>query len=140
MEMTFHRRGAQIAERDAECQSSLRWPQRSLRLCREFPMKKGSWFFTFPLQGGTNVSTSSGDESDLILTAVDVRRAAAENVLSTDDAEQLLRWAQAQRTSSRLSATAPREKAKGLNMVMVAYYFGAMLMIDRKSTRLNSSH
>ena len=76
------------------------------------------------------MSTSSGDESDLILTAVDVRRAAAENVLSTDDAEQLLRWAQAQRTSSRLSATAPREKAKGLNMVMVAYYFGAMLMIS----------
>ena len=76
------------------------------------------------------MSTSSGDESNLALSAADVRRAAAEDVLSVDAAEQLLRWANEQRTSSRLSATAPREEAKGLNMVMVAYYFGAMLMIS----------
>ena len=32
MKLTLHRRGAETAERDAECQPSLRWSQRSLRL------------------------------------------------------------------------------------------------------------
>lgn len=68
------------------------------------------------------------------LSAEDVRRAATANVLSRDDAERLLQWAQDQRTelSAATADAAIRavEQNKGFNLVTVAYYFGAMLIIS----------
>ena len=40
MKLRLHRRGAESAPRDAECQSSLRWSQRTLRLRGESPSKR----------------------------------------------------------------------------------------------------
>ena len=43
MKLSLHRGGAETAERDAQCQPSLRWSQRSLSLRGEVTSKKGSW-------------------------------------------------------------------------------------------------
>jgi hypothetical protein len=56
----------------------------------------------------------------------DIRDAGADGVISPDDAERLIVW---------LSSQQPKElplveTAKGFNLVTVAYYFGAMLMIS----------
>ena len=45
MKLTLHRRGAETAERDAECQPSLRWSQRSLRLRGELRIKEVIFLF-----------------------------------------------------------------------------------------------
>ncbi len=70
--------------------------------------------------------TADSSRGDLLVSAVDIRRAASQGVIRQEDAERLLEWA------SRGSATspAPRERRKGLNIVSVAYYFGALLMIS----------
>lgn len=71
---------------------------------------------------------------NVLLSAEDIRRAASANVLSKDDAERLLQWAHDQRAelSTTTDGVAIRavEQRKGLNIVTVAYYFGAMLMIS----------
>jgi hypothetical protein len=69
----------------------------------------------------------------LLLSVEDIRRAAGANVLSHDDAERLVEWAKqtlvvATKTDSE--AIQSVEQRKGLNLVTVAYYFGAMLMIS----------
>ena len=71
--------------------------------------------------------------SGLSLSVEDIRRAAMANVLSQDAAEGLLQWAHDQRASLSSSTDTARqtvEQRKGLNLVTVAYYFGAMLMIS----------
>jgi hypothetical protein len=72
--------------------------------------------------------------STILLSADDIRRAAMANVLSQDAAENLLQWAHDQKAalSQRTDAAAIQavEQRKGLNLVTVAYYFGAMLMIS----------
>jgi hypothetical protein len=72
--------------------------------------------------------------STLLLSAEDVRQAATANVLSQADAERLLQWAHDRQAAvpTRTDAAAIQvvEQRKGLNLVTVAYYFGAMLMIS----------
>jgi hypothetical protein len=77
------------------------------------------------------IMTSSPYDSpdpDIALSADDVLRAADEGVLARADAERLVAWGRDQAVSG-----APRQKPveapKGLNLVTVAYYSGAMLVI-----------
>lgn len=81
------------------------------------------------------MSTTQSDPrgSELLLTLSDIYRAAAEGVLSQAEAERLVKWGYEQRFEHSLlhetRSQAP-EQRKGLNLVTVAYYFGAMLMIS----------
>ena len=78
-------------------------------------------------------TTSSTEENELTLTATDIRSAAVEGVLSRDDAEHLVEWGYERRATlpqGPAPAAASIEQKKGLNLVTVAYYFGAMLMIS----------
>jgi hypothetical protein len=71
---------------------------------------------------------------ELFLSASDIRRAVAEEVLPRADAERLIDWGYEQRFNRTLlkepAAEPAPETRKGLNAVTVAYYFGAMLMIS----------
>jgi hypothetical protein len=67
----------------------------------------------------------SGPASDEVsLSPSDLLRAVAEGVVSRADAEALIDWA---RRGGR--AAAPPEQRKGLNVVSVLYYGGALIMI-----------
>lgn len=70
----------------------------------------------------------------LLLSVEDIRRAAGANILSQQDAERLLQWAREQQTNltteGDFESAQSVEQRKGLNLVTVAYYFGAMLMIS----------
>ena len=63
---------------------------------------------------------------ELSLTSSDIYLAAEQGVIRQDDAERLVRWGF---EHSGLSGPAAVEQRKGLNLVTVAYYFGAMLMV-----------
>jgi hypothetical protein len=65
-------------------------------------------------------------DSQITLTAHDIEAAIAEQILTPGDANRLFAWAQARAGATR---QADVETAKGLNLVTVAYYFGAMMMI-----------
>jgi len=56
----------------------------------------------------------------------DIRDAGADGVISPDDAERLIVWLSSQQPEEADTV----EAAKGFNLVTVAYYFGAMLMIS----------
>jgi hypothetical protein len=76
---------------------------------------------------------SETSNSELSLTSADIYLAAEQGVLLQADAERLVRWGFEQRFNhSRLAEPqAPVvERRKGFNLVTVAYYFGAMLMIS----------
>ncbi len=81
------------------------------------------------------MSTSHSDttNSELSLTSSDIYRASDEGVLLQADAERLVQWGYEQRFNRSVlmepMALAP-EQRKGFNLVTVAYYFGAMLMIS----------
>src|SRR5438132_154409 len=69
----------------------------------------------------------------ILLSREDIDRAAAEGVLSATDADQLVSWACGERSRNLIARDSPRsapERSKGFNLVMVLYYFGAMLMIS----------
>lgn len=71
-------------------------------------------------------------DDQLLLSASDIRQAAADEIISEFESERLIRWAverRAETPSHGLSREAP-EQMKGFNLVTVAYYFGAMLMIS----------
>lgn len=72
--------------------------------------------------------TEATAETDLLLTASDILRAADEGVLPRREAERLVEWGRARRGETKPRVEA--EAQKGLNAVTVAYYFGAMLMIS----------
>lgn len=75
---------------------------------------------------------TSDSEHELSLTSSDIYRAAEEGVLLHADAERLLRWGHANRQAV-LTEPPPAlvvEQQKGFNLITVAYYFGAMLMIS----------
>jgi hypothetical protein len=74
-------------------------------------------------------STLDQSTPHFVLTASDLRRAALESVLSAEDVERLIAWGVRQSTTPQPTAQAV-EKAKGLNLATIAYYFGAMLMIS----------
>lgn len=64
-------------------------------------------------------------DSSIRVSISDIRDAGADGVISPDDAERLIHW-----LSGQAPQTGPLpETAKGFNIVTVAYYFGAMLMI-----------
>src|SRR5438105_13193385 len=72
------------------------------------------------------------NDNQLSFSAEDIVRAAAEGVIDKEDAGRLIAWGYKHRFEFG-SATPPiiaAEQAKGLNIVTVAYYFGAMLMIS----------
>ena len=65
----------------------------------------------------------------------DIRDAGVDGVISPDDAERLIAW-----LSNQQPEEAPAvETAKGFNLVTVAYYFGAMLMISACAWFLGNS-
>jgi hypothetical protein len=77
-------------------------------------------------------SDSDTSNSELSLTSSDIYLAADEGVLLRADAERLVQWGFEQRFKQADGAeppAAPVESRKGFNLVTVAYYFGAMLMI-----------
>lgn len=81
------------------------------------------------------MSTPTSDPSnpELSLTPSDIYLAAEQGVLPQDDAERLVRWGYEQRfnrTGLAEPAAPVVEQRSGLNLVTVAYYFGAMLMIS----------
>lgn len=77
--------------------------------------------------------SSQKDYAQVVLSAEDINRAAAEGVLAQEDADRLVRWAFDQHFN-RLLIPEPQipapEQRKGFNLVTVLYYFGAMLMIS----------
>ena len=75
---------------------------------------------------------SNEREHELRLSATDIDRAIDERIISREDGERLLKWGYDQHfeTGPRIPAERPPEAARGLNLVTVAYYFGAMLMIS----------
>ena len=78
-------------------------------------------------------NSSPPNQEGILLSASDINRAAAEGVLSQNDADRLTHWAYDQRFNGLLISE-PRppapEQRKGFNLVTVLYYFGAMLMIS----------
>jgi len=76
---------------------------------------------------------SDNQNSELSLTSADIYRAAEEGVFLHADADRLVQWGYEQRFN-RSGITEPKslpaERRKGFNLVTVAYYFGAMLMIS----------
>lgn len=76
---------------------------------------------------------SETSNSELSLTSSDIYLAAEQGVLQQADAERLVRWGFEQRFN-RSEFAEPKaiavERRKGFNLVTVAYYFGAMLMIS----------
>ena len=63
----------------------------------------------------------------LVLTVRDLREAADAGVIAEYDVEKLVRWASERSAGTRAAQV---EHTKGFNLVTVAYYFGAMLMIS----------
>jgi hypothetical protein len=74
------------------------------------------------------------DPKSFVFTITDLRQAANEGVISPEAAADLISWGyerEAKFVRDRgLSSQAAIEQPKGFNLVMVAYYFGAMLMIS----------
>jgi hypothetical protein len=66
-------------------------------------------------------------DGEINISISDIRDAGADGVISSDDAERLISWLSAQAVDETASTT---ETAKGFNLVTVAYYFGALLMIS----------
>lgn len=73
-------------------------------------------------------------DHELSLTSSEIYRAADEGVLPRADAERLVQWGFEQRFNQSSGVAEPKavpvEQRRGLNLVTVAYYFGAMLMIS----------
>jgi hypothetical protein len=71
---------------------------------------------------------TSSDHNDLpILSSRQLNEAAAEGIISDHQAAKLLAWAAARNSGAQGRSI---EHSKGFNLVTVAYYFGAMLMIS----------
>ena len=69
---------------------------------------------------------------EVSLSFAEIRQAAADGVIGEESANALIGWAYDRPTKSVMIAAGPNapEQAKGFNIVTVAYYFGAMLMIS----------
>ena len=75
------------------------------------------------------MSQPSPDQSEILLSIADLERAAAEGVLSYAEVREIAAWADKQSLPRSPLIKAPAEHRKGLNLVTVIYYFGALLMI-----------
>jgi hypothetical protein len=68
---------------------------------------------------------------EILLSIADIRRAAVEGAITEAEAQRLIEWACVLDADRDLNAPPPPvESSKGLNLITVAYYFGAMLMIS----------
>jgi len=65
-------------------------------------------------------------DGEINFSVSDIRDAGADGVISPDDAERLIAWLSKQEPAEAAAV----ETEKGFNLVTVAYYFGAMLMIS----------
>jgi len=65
-------------------------------------------------------------DGEMQISISDIRDAGGAGVISPDEAERLIHWLSGQPAEEKTSP----EAAKGFNLVTVAYYFGAMLMIS----------
>ena len=79
------------------------------------------------------MQNNSEETNSVQLTASDLFRAAEAGIISQADSQKLIEWAERE-VESRESVIAgtdmPKvEATRGFNLVTVAYYFGAMLMI-----------
>jgi hypothetical protein len=68
----------------------------------------------------------------IVLSTDDIQRAADEGVITQGSSDELIKWATERigTADTMHSVTPSPERGKGLNLVTVAYYFGAMLMIS----------
>jgi hypothetical protein len=73
--------------------------------------------------------TDPTSQEAVLLSMEDIRQAAAEGVVTEAEAQRLVEWACARPVLTERAAPAV-EASKGFNMVTIAYYFGAMLMIS----------
>src|SRR5216110_1507117 len=73
---------------------------------------------------------SDRKDADVRLSVSDLRQAATDGIISATDVEKIIQWAADRQSESTSTVTPTAEQAKGLNLVTVAYYFGAMLMIS----------
>src|SRR5690242_20429227 len=72
--------------------------------------------------------TTNSTEDTMTISIADIRLAATNGIISENDCENLIFWiCSRDRTEQFFS---PTEQKKGFNLVTVAYYFGAMLMIS----------
>ncbi len=70
---------------------------------------------------------------ETLLSISDIRQAAADGIISDADSQNLIAWAgsrPAGTTAQSSIAETAVEQSQGFNLVTVAYYFGAMLMIS----------
>lgn len=67
-------------------------------------------------------------KEEILLSIADIRQAAAEGVVSDAEAQRLVEWACSRPAAERAAPAV--EARKGFNLVTIAYYFGAMLMIS----------
>ncbi len=67
---------------------------------------------------------------EIRLSIADINRAVDEGVLSRSDSQRLIQWACAQPVETVGVVLPTVETEKGFNLVTIAYYFGAMLMIS----------
>ena len=73
------------------------------------------------------------NDPELRFSIGDIERAASEGVIEQQDSERLIAWGYKNLFDSpfdRPAVVVPVEHSKDLNLVTVAYYFGAMLMIS----------
>jgi hypothetical protein len=71
---------------------------------------------------------TSATDDPITIDLDDIREAASEGVISQGDSENLIYWICSRNRAARHFT--PAEHSKGFNIVTVAYYFGAMLMIS----------
>ncbi len=65
---------------------------------------------------------------EVMLSIADIRRAASEGAISEADAGRLIGWACSKPLDQARKAVAT-EQSQGFNVITIAYYFGAILMI-----------
>jgi hypothetical protein len=73
--------------------------------------------------------SNTNRQDDILLSITDIRQAAAEGAVSEAEAQMLIEWACSRPVDSAQAGPAV-EAGKGFNLVTIAYYFGAMLMIS----------
>ncbi|MFM9904423.1 MAG: DUF2157 domain-containing protein [Pyrinomonadaceae bacterium] len=66
----------------------------------------------------------------ILLTISDIRQAATDGIISDADSQNLIRWAGRHPVAAAKADVAAVEQSQGFNLITVAYYFGAMLMIS----------
>jgi hypothetical protein len=70
-------------------------------------------------------------DEQIFISTGDLRQAVEDGVISALDAQNLIAWAAEQYPNvDSTVAPAPVEQSKGFNLITIAYYFGAMMMIS----------